>query len=168
MIEENGVWVIIKEIVKIVVYVFLIVGFFWMLLFQLFWILLGLMKSMFLIGDFLFVNKMVYGYFYVFCLLILGISIDVEFFCGVFKGKGCLFGFELECGDVVVFCYFVMGEDYIKCLIGLFGDMVEMCDGCLILNGIFVEVEVDGFFIEDFVLQGFQWCQFVCLIVENG
>lgn len=168
MTEENGAWATIKETVKTVVYAFLIAGLFRTLLFQPFWIPSGSMKSTLLIGDFLFVNKMAYGYSYASCPSIPGTSIDAESFCGVFKGKGRLFGSEPERGDVVVFRHPVTGEDYIKRLIGLPGDTVEMRDGRLILNGTPVEVEADGFFIEDYALQGPQRRQPACSTVENG
>lgn len=154
MTEENAVWAGIKETVKTVVYALLIAGLFRSLLFQPFWIPSGSMKSTLLIGDFLFVNKMAYGYSYASCPSIPGTGIDAEDFCGVFKGKGRLFGSEPERGDVVVFRHPVTGEDYIKRLIGLPGDTVEVRDGRLILNGTPVEVEADGFFIEENAPQG--------------
>lgn len=143
----------IIEIIKMVVYVLLIVGIFWLLFFQLFWILLGLMKDMLLIGDFFFVNKMSYGYFYVFCLFVcilcFGIDIDVCDICGIFDGDNkCFFGFELECGDFVVFCYLVNGIDYIKCFVGLSGDIVQMKNGVLFINGVVVGLKVGGVFEE--------------------
>ena len=168
MIEENGIWAGIKETVKTVVYALLIAGLFRTILFQPFWIPSGSMKDTLLIGDFLFVNKMVYGYSYASCPSIKPIGIDAEDFCGVFKGKGRLFGAEPERGDVVVFRHPVTGEDYIKRLIGLPGDTVEMRDGILIINGTPVEVEADGFFIETFELQGPQRRQPDCSQVVDG
>jgi signal peptidase I len=52
----------IMETIKTVVYALLIAGAFRTLLFQPFWIPSGSMKDTLLIGDFLFVNKMAYGY----------------------------------------------------------------------------------------------------------
>ena len=50
------------ETVKTVFYALVIAGLFRTLLFQPFWIPSGSMKDTLLIGDFLFVNKMAYGY----------------------------------------------------------------------------------------------------------
>ena len=60
--EESGLWAGIKETDKTVVYALLIAGVFRTILFQPFWIPSGSMKDTLLIGDFLFVNKMAYGY----------------------------------------------------------------------------------------------------------
>ncbi|MEY8843142.1 S26 family signal peptidase, partial [Cribrihabitans sp. XS_ASV171] len=72
----NPIW----ETVKTVVYALLIAGVFRTLFFQPFWIPSGSMKPTLLIGDFLFVNKMAYGYSYASCpsLIVpsLGIHID--------------------------------------------------------------------------------------------
>lgn len=56
--KKDGFW----ETVKTVVYALLIAGVFRTLFFQPFWIPSGSMKDTLLIGDFLFVNKMAYGY----------------------------------------------------------------------------------------------------------
>lgn len=50
------------ETIKTIVYALLIAGVFRTLFFQPFWIPSGSMKDTLLIGDFLFVNKMAYGY----------------------------------------------------------------------------------------------------------
>lgn len=52
----------IVETIKTVVYALLIAGAFRTLLFQPFWIPSESMKDTLLIGDFVFVNKMAYGY----------------------------------------------------------------------------------------------------------
>ena len=52
----------IVETIKTVVYALLIAGLFRTLLLQPFWIPSESMKDTLLIGDFLFVNKMAYGY----------------------------------------------------------------------------------------------------------
>ena len=51
----------ITETIKTVVYALLIAGIFRSFFFQPFWIPSGSMKDTLLIGDFLFVNKMIYG-----------------------------------------------------------------------------------------------------------
>ncbi len=57
----------IIETIKTVVFALLIAGIFRTLFFQPFWIPSGSMKDTLLIGDFLFVNKMAYGYSYASC-----------------------------------------------------------------------------------------------------
>ncbi|MEM6727425.1 MAG: signal peptidase I [Pseudomonadota bacterium] len=141
----------ILETLKTIVYALLIAGVFRTFFFQPFWIPSGSMKDTLLIGDFLFVNKMAYGYSYASCPTILipqvGIDVDAEDFCGIFKGgNNRLFGSEPERGDVVVFRHPVTGRDFIKRLIGLPGDTVQVTDGVLFLNGEAVErVEAEAF-----------------------
>ncbi|MEO0665453.1 MAG: signal peptidase I, partial [Pseudomonadota bacterium] len=98
----------IVETIKTIVYALLIAGVFRTFFFQPFWIPSGSMKDTLLIGDFLFVNKMAYGYSYASCPTILvpqlGIDVNAEDFCGIFMGsENRLFGGVPERGDVVVF-----------------------------------------------------------------
>ena len=82
----NAIW----ETVKTIVYALLIAGVFRTLFFQPFWIPSGSMKQTLLIGDFLFVNKMAYGYSYASCPSViiprLGLNVDAEDICGFLKG----------------------------------------------------------------------------------
>ncbi len=159
MAEKFGLWGGVKETLKTVVYALLIAGAFRTILFQPFWIPSGSMKDTLLIGDFLFVNKMAYGYSYASCPSIripaLGIDIDAEDFCGFLKGRdGRILGSEPERGDVVVFRHPVTGRDFIKRLIGLPGDRIQVKDGLLYINDVAVTVEDDGIFEEVFEPQG--------------
>lgn len=147
------------ETVKTVVYALLIAGVIRTLFFQPFWIPSGSMKDTLLIGDFLFVNKMAYGYSYASCPSIyipnFGIDIDAEDVCGMFDGDNTrLFGSEPERGDVVVFRHPVTGRDFIKRLIGLPGDKVQVREGLIYINDIPVEVTPDGTFEETAAPQG--------------
>lgn len=140
----------IMETIKTVVYALLIAGAIRTLLFQPFWIPSGSMKSTLLIGDFMFVNKFAYGYSYASCPSMFGTD-----FCGFAKGsESRLFGSDPERGDVVVFKHPVSGEDYIKRLIGLPGDRIQMRDSLLYINGEPVAVTPDGTFNEVNVPQG--------------
>ncbi|MGR3484868.1 MAG: signal peptidase I [Paracoccaceae bacterium] len=155
---EGGVIAGIVETIKTVVYALLIAGVFRTLFFQPFWIPSGSMKDTLLIGDFLFVNKMAYGYSYASCpsvrIAAIGLDLGADDFCGWAEGRGRLWGSMPERGDVVVFRHPVTGADYIKRLIGLPGDRVQMRDGQLILNDEPVPVRDDGLFVEQFAPQG--------------
>lgn len=168
MAEKTGVIHGIWETVKTVVYALLIAGIFRTLFFQPFWIPSGSMKDTLLIGDFLFVNKMAYGYSYASCPSVrlpgLGIDISAEDFCGVFEGGNeRLFGGMPERGDVAVFRHPVTGRDFIKRLIGLPGDTVRMQDGRLILNGEPVAYADGGLFVEEYAPQGPQGLRPQCM-----
>ncbi|WP_170387245.1 signal peptidase I [Ruegeria atlantica] len=162
----NPVW----ETIKTIVYALLIAGVFRTLFFQPFWIPSGSMKQTLLIGDFLFVNKMAYGYSYASCpsLIIpsVGLNVDAEDVCGWMKGDNSrIWGGEPERGDVIVFRHPVTGRDYIKRLIGLPGDRIQVRDGQLILNGTPVPQKPDGVFTEVAAPQGPQRLRPRC---ENG
>jgi len=113
----------IVELIKTIVYALLLAGLIRTLFFQPFWIPSGSMKPTLLIGDFLFVNKMAYGYSRHSC----------PFSICPFSGR--ILASEPERGDVVVFKHPSNGADYIKRLIGLPGDTIEMRDGVLFING---------------------------------
>jgi len=132
----------IVETVKTVVYALLIAGAFRTLFFQPFWIPSESMKDTLLIGDFLFVNKMAYGYSKYSCPFAI---------CPI---SGRIFASEPERGDVVVFRHPVNGQDFIKRLIGLPGDTVQMTDGILSINGEVVPQTPDGVFEEVMEVQG--------------
>jgi signal peptidase I len=149
----------IVETIKTIVYALLIAGVFRTLFFQPFWIPSGSMKETLLIGDFLFVNKMAYGYSYASCPSVImpgiGINIDAEDICGIFpQNNERLFGSEPERGDVVVFRHPVSGRDFIKRLVGLPGDRIQITDGALSINDQPVELQADGVFTEIYEPQG--------------
>jgi len=154
---ENGNAII--ETIKTVVWALLIAGIFRTLFFQPFWIPSGSMKDTLLIGDFLFVNKMAYGYSSASCPSIrvarLGVHIDADDLCGWLDGDNSrIWADQPERGDVVVFRHPVNGTDYIKRLIGLPGDTVQMKGGVLFINGQAVKLRDDGVFEEEFARQG--------------
>ena len=79
----------ILETIKTIVYALLLAGIFRSLFFQPFWIPSGSMKETLLIGDFLFVNKMAYGYSYASCPSVIiprfGINVDAKDICGFLR-----------------------------------------------------------------------------------
>lgn len=134
----------IVETIKTVIYALLIAGVFRTLFYQPFWIPSGSMKETLLIGDFLFVNKMAYGYSRYSCPFAA---------CPI---TGRLLAREPERGDVVVFRHPGTGADFIKRLIGLPGDTVQVRDGVVWLNGQPVPQEPVAPFEEIKVPQGSQ------------
>jgi signal peptidase I len=151
----SGIW----ETVKTVFWALVIAAIFRTIFFQPFWIPSGSMKDTLLIGDFLFVNKMAYGYSYASCPTVripaVGLDIDAENICGWIDGDNTrVLGSEPERGDIIVFRHPVNGTDFIKRLIGLPGDRVQMKDGVLHINGEAVELEDAGTFEEEFAAQG--------------
>ena len=131
------------ETVKTIVYALLIAGVFRTLFFQPFWIPSGSMKDTLLIGDFLFVNKMAYGYSAHSCPFSLCQFIDDRWF-----------GSAPERGDVVVFRHPVTGSDFIKRVVGMPGDRLQMRSGVLYINGEPAQQEPAGSFDEVFEKQG--------------
>ncbi len=149
----------IVETIKTIVYALLIAGVFRTLFFQPFWIPSGSMKETLLVGDFLFVNKMVYGYSYASCPTVkipaVGLNIDAEKICGFVGGDNTrLLGGDPERGDVAVFRHPVTGVDFIKRLVGMPGDTVQVKDGVLHLNGAAVGLQDAGDFEEVMERQG--------------
>lgn len=143
MSEESGTLMDgVVETIKTIVYALLIAGVFRTLFFQPFWIPSGSMKDTLLIGDFLFVNKMAYGYSAYSCPFAI---------CPV---DGRIMGREPARGDVVVFRHPVNGQDFIKRVIGLPGDTVQMQNGRLFINGTEAVQVANGQFVEPYAPQG--------------
>ena len=118
--QEGG----IGETVKVVVQALLIALVVRTFLFQPFNIPSGSLIPTLLIGDYLFVSKYSYGYS----------KYSFPFAPDLFEGR--IFGSPPKRGDVAVFKLPRDGEtDYIKRVIGLPGDTVQMAQGRLIING---------------------------------
>jgi signal peptidase I len=123
---EGESWI---ETVKTVVYALLIALVIRTLLFQPFNIPSSSMENTLLVGDYLFVEKFAYGY-----------SRYSMPYGHIFPSFGRIFGRVPQRGDVIVFKMPnkdspEYGEDFIKRLIGLPGDRVQMLGGQLYLNG---------------------------------
>ncbi len=157
--EKTGFVGGIVETVKTIFWALLIAGVFRTIFFQPFWIPSGSMKDTLLIGDFLFVNKMAYGYSYASCPSIripqIGLDLGADDFCGWAEDRDeRLFGSDPERGDIVVFRHPVTGQDFIKRLIGLPGDRIQMREGLLYINDTPVEVADAEPFVETYAPQG--------------
>jgi signal peptidase I len=140
------------ELVKTIVYALLIAFLFRTVLFQPFWIPSGSMKPTLLIGDYLFISKWTYGFSRASCgsLRIGGLDLDPCFFFGDQPGDGRLFGASPARGDVIVFKHPRTREDYIKRVVGLPGDTLQMRDGVLHVNGAAARMErLPGAFVDD-------------------
>lgn len=147
----------IVETIKTVVWALVIAGLFRTLFFQPFWIPSGSMKDTLLIGDFLFVNKMAYGYSYASCpsIRFAGLDVDAKDICGFLDGDNSrILGSEPERGDIIVFRQPTNGTDFIKRVIGLPGDRIQMKDGVLHINDEAVKLAPAPDFVEEFSRQG--------------
>ena len=112
------------EIVKIVIQALLIAVIVRTFLFQPFNIPSGSMKATLLVGDYIFVSKFSYGFS----------RYSLPFSPDLFTGR--IFATPPKRGDVAVFRLpRDPSFDYIKRVIGLPGDRVQMIDGVLNING---------------------------------
>jgi signal peptidase I len=128
--REDSAWEVIKTVLQALLLAFLVRTF----LFQPFNIPSGSMYPTLMIGDYLFVSKLSYGY----SKYSFNFSIDrLGFKFGPVPIHGRVFFAEKpERGDVVVFKLPADNEtDYIKRLIGLPGDHIQMIEGHLYING---------------------------------
>lgn len=119
--NKNSFFELIKTLVIAVLLAFIFRSFF----FQPFTIPSGSMKSTLLVGDYIFVSKYTYGYSK------YSFPFDFNFI------KGRFFKFSKpERGDIIVFRHPKRQEIYyIKRLIGVPGDQVQVKQGILYLNG---------------------------------
>lgn len=123
----------LSEIAQIVVVALLIALVFRSFFFQPFNIPSGSMKSTLLKGDYLFVSKYAYGFSH------NSFPFSIDFF------EGRIFNHAPKRGDVIVFKMTRDGRtDYIKRLVGLPGDKLQMKNGILYINDTSVRKEVDG------------------------
>jgi signal peptidase I len=112
------------ETVRVIVHALIIAVIIRTFLFQPFNIPSGSMIATLLVGDYLFVSKYSYGYSHY----------SFPFSPPLFSGR--IMGSEPERGDVVVFRLpREDSTDYIKRVIGLPGDRIQMIDGLLHING---------------------------------
>ncbi len=127
------------ETVKIIVQALILALLVRTFLFQPFNIPSGSMESTLLVGDYLFVSKYAYGYS----------RYSLPFGPHLFNGR--VWAAEPKRGDIVVFKLpRDNSTDYIKRVIGLPGDRIQMIDGVLYINGEAVKRER----VDDYVESG--------------
>ncbi|TSJ61592.1 signal peptidase I [Starkeya sp. 3C] len=132
--KEGG----LGETVKVIIQAFLIAILIRTFLFQPFNIPSGSMKETLLVGDYLFVSKFSYGYS----------RFSLPFSPPLFDGR--ILGSTPNRGDVVVFKLpRDESTDYIKRVIGLPGDEIQMIGGVLHINGQPVKREDAGYWMDD-------------------
>ncbi len=143
--SEDSVWDTIKVVIQALLIAFVIRTFF----FQPFNIPSGSMIPTLRIGDYLFVNKLSYGYGPYSFNVSLNLFGNQLFKFGPMPFSGRIFGDMPERGDVVVFKLPTDNEtDYIKRVIGLPGDRIQVREGQLFINDEPVKRERIADFVE--------------------
>lgn len=133
--KQNALWENIKVIIQALVLAMVIRT----VLFQPFTIPSGSMMPTLLVGDYIFVNKFSYGYS----------KYSLPFSLDLFSGR--ILASEPKRGDVVVFRFPPNPDiDYIKRLVGLPGDRIQVTDGVLLVNGKPIPKVPDGTFTSDY------------------
>jgi signal peptidase I len=128
----------LAEIARVIIHALIIALVIRTFLFQPFNIPSGSMKGTLLVGDYLFVSKYSYGFSHY----------SLPFSPPLFSGR--IMGSQPTRGDVVVFRLPKDDStDYIKRVIGLPGDRIQMIDGQLHINGQAVKRERAEDFIDD-------------------
>jgi signal peptidase I len=131
-VRESG-W---RETLKIVVHALILAMIVRIFFYQPFNIPSGSMKQTLLVGDYLFVSKLAYGYS------------RYSFPWGLMPIQGRIFGAEPQRGDVVVFKLpRDNSTDFIKRVVGLPGDEISVRNGVLYINGVAVPKVRKGDFI---------------------
>ena len=117
--KQESVW----DVLLTVIYALLIAGLIRTLVFEPFNIPSGSMTPTLLTGDYVFVSKFSYGYG----------PHSLPFAPSFLHGR--IFGSLPKRGDVAVFVNPHTGDDYIKRIVGLPGDRIQVKKGVLVING---------------------------------
>lgn len=135
--SQSSLW----ENIKVIIQALLLAMIIRTVLFQPFTIPSGSMMPTLLVGDYIFVNKFAYGYS----------KYSLPFSPDLFSGR--ILASEPKRGDVIVFRLPTDPNiDYIKRLIGLPGDRIQMIGGVLHINGQAIPKQPDGKFTSDYRL----------------
>jgi signal peptidase I len=135
--KQSALW----ENVKVIIQALLLAMVIRTVFFQPFTIPSGSMMPTLLVGDYIFVNKFSYGYS----------KYSLPFSPNLFEGR--IFASEPERGDIAVFRFPPNPSiDYIKRIVGLPGDRIQMIGGVLHINGQPVPKVQDGVFTSDYRL----------------
>ncbi len=144
--SRGGAWEVIRVVIHALIIAFVIRTF----LFQPFNIPSGSMIPTLLVGDYLFVSKYSYGYSR------YSFSFNLDFWgdnglkIGPLPFSGRILASDPDRGDVAVFKLPRDNEtDYIKRVIGLPGDRVQVIDGVVHINGEPVKRELVSDFVEE-------------------
>jgi signal peptidase I len=135
---RDGGW---REIITIVIHALVLAFLVRVFFYQPFNIPSGSMKGTLLVGDYLFVSKLSYGYSRYSFPRIVTLCVPYTEHCVTFRilpdlFAGRIFADKPKRGDVAVFKLpRDNSTDYIKRVIGLPGDVIEMKDGVLHING---------------------------------
>ncbi len=133
--KQSALW----ENIKVIIQALLLATIIRTVLFQPFTIPSGSMMPTLLVGDYIFVNKFAYGYS----------KYSLPFSPDLFSGR--ILASEPDRGDVVVFRFPPNPDiDYIKRLVGLPGDRIQVIEGVLHVNGKPVPRVQDGTFTSDY------------------
>lgn len=128
----------IGEMIRVIIHALILALIVRTFLFQPFNIPSGSMKSTLLVGDYLFVSKYSYGYS------------RYSFPLGLLPFSGRIWPGKPERGDVVVFRLpRETSTDYIKRVIGLPGDRIQMINGVLHINSTAVQRRRVADFVEE-------------------
>ncbi|MCE2926572.1 MAG: signal peptidase I [Rickettsiales bacterium] len=127
------------DTIKTIIYAVILALLFRSFLYEPFHIPSGSMKSNLLVGDYLFVSKYSYGYS------------RYSFPLGIPTFKGRILSSKPERGDVVVFRYPPNPRvDFIKRLVGLPGDAIQMKNGAVYING----KQLDRIYVDQYMDDG--------------
>jgi len=151
--KKDGLWETLKTIMYAIILALLIRS----LLMEPFRIPSGSMYPTLEVGDYLFVTKYSYGYS----------KHSFPFSLAPIKGR--IFKKMPQRGDIVVFKYPKDNRtDYIKRIIGLPGDTVQVSRGKLYLNGKIVEREPVGpYIIKEFVVRPENYQEYIETLPEG-